>query len=396
MPVRKQSQTQPQHPSLTYLYIDIHNYSIAPIEEFKQVLERAINLQEITIVDRGVSVDTLRLINRYGSKHLRHICINTPSDLYNTSFDSDVYSDTVIDTSRFHYTVDVHNCLGLTAEILLPLVNHSMDMKHKLSAVSFTLVEDSRLQDWSSFRYFTSPCLRFMRFSFTKETEDVFATVIHNCPTLEEVSIFRLLCPPSNITMDALKALPALKCFAIENVASELFDHGLGNIFVAECIEYVPDTVIQEFFTYHVLMDNRSTLEEVRLRHISGFKLATFDTLFKIKSLKRLNFAGRDILGYRQDFGSAITSIKGSLLPVQLEHLVLDEVQNITDYDLQFLDFPSITLATMDDWTITGIKQMIEHAKKLKELTFCDCGGSKTVAELKDIAKRYNIQINLS
>ena len=220
--------------------------------------------------------------------------------------------------------------------------------------------------------------------------------MIHNCPTLEEVGIFRLLCPPSNIIMDTLKALPALKCFATENVDSEVSDYGVVNIIIPECITYVADIVIRQFFTHHVLLDNRSILQEVRLRHISDLELATFDTLFKIKSLKRLNFAGLDLLSYEQDFGPAITSTKGSLLPVQLEHLVLDEVQNITDNDLQFLDFSSITLTTVDNCTITGIKRIIENAKKLRELRVCDFGGSTTQAELRDIAKRYNIQINLS
>ena len=233
----------------------------------------------------------------------------------------DTYSNSFIDTSRFNYTIDTHDCQEVTATLLLQLVNHSVNMKQKIKAISLSVAPTSQLDDWNSFKYFTAPCLQYMKFSFTQETEEIFAAVIRNCPTLKEVIIFRLLCAPSNVTIDALKTLPVLQCFAIENVCRELYpektystsmDSDEEDDFVARCNTRVCDTVIRQFFTYHVLLDSQSTLQEVRLRHISYLEPETFETLFKIKSLKSLNFAGFGLLNNHRDFGPVITSAKRS------------------------------------------------------------------------------------
>ncbi|KAI7854592.1 hypothetical protein BDC45DRAFT_535174 [Circinella umbellata] len=403
-----QQQPQPQYSSLMYLYIHITGGYEA--EGFKQVLKRLTNLEEIIIQTRRSNVDSLRLIHQYGSKHLRHIRLNGPSPLYTPYDVLTTYDETFIDTSRFDYTIDVHDCLLMTATLLLDLINHSVNMKQKIKAVALCLTPDSRLDDWNSFKYFTSPCLQYIKFSFTKETEEIFASVILNCPTLEEVNIFRLLSSPSNITMDALRSLPVLKCFAIENVESEFYPRFVPEMlydddddddgFVPDCIKNVDDIIIRQFFTYHALLDNHSTLQEVRLRHISNLEPETFEALFKIKSLKSLNFAGSDLLSNNHSFGSVISSEEKSLLPSELENLVLHDVNRITNDDLQFLDCSNILLAKLYGVTIDGIKVMMENSKRLKKLTVRRCGRTMDAhrqrEEVKDIVKRKNIEFELT
>ena len=236
-----------------------------------------------------------------------------------------------------------------------------------------------------------------MRFSLTRETEEIFAAMIHNCPTLEEVNIFRLLCAPGTITIDALKALPALRCLAIENVPCELFpaDGTDFPYFSPRCLRNVNDTIIRDFFSYHVLLDNHSTLQEVHLRYISDLEPETLHTLFKIKSIKSLNFAGFHLLNKLQSFGSVITSTEESLLPSQLETLAL-ELLEINDCDLQFLDRPSITLKALWKLTPPGFQKMMDSAEKLTKITVFESpiqDGEE--AQLKDIARRNNIQLKI-
>ncbi|KAG2220802.1 hypothetical protein INT45_012471 [Circinella minor] len=403
-----QQHPQPQYSSLMYLYI--HIAAGYEIEGFKQVLKRLSNLEEIIIQTRRSDLDSLRLIHQYGSKQLRHIRLNGPSPFYTPYDVLTTHDDTFIDTSRFDYTIDVHDCLLMTATLLLELINHSVNMKQKIKAVALCLPPDSRLNDWNSFKYFTSQCLQYIKFSFTKETEEIFANVILNCPTLEEVNIFRLLASPTNITMDALKTLPVLKCFSIENVESEFYrrftpemlfdDDDDDDGFVPKSIKNIDDFSIRQFFTYHALLDNHSTLQEVRLRHISNLKPETFETLFKIKSLKSLNFAGASLLSNDQSFGSIISSEEKSLLPSELENLVLHDVNGFTEDDLQFLDCSKILLAKLHGVTIDGLKVMMENSKKLNKLTVRRCGTSldarRQRKELKDVVKRKNIEFELT
>ena len=198
--------------------------------------------------------------------------------------------------------------------------------------------------------------------------------------------------------MDALKVLPALRFFAIENAVSDLdpVDETDEHYFEPG-ITSVNNTIIREFFTYHVLLGNHSTLREVRLRYISKLKVETFETLFKIKGLKSLNFAGDEILINQQSFGSAITGTEGSLLPIQLENLTIEGVYGITDYDLQFLDYPTIILARLDRLTLAGFRKMMEYAEKLKKMVVFtyNVKYGEEEAELKDIARKNKIQLKI-
>ena len=116
--------------------------------------------------------------------------------------------------------------------------------------------------------------------------------------------------------------------------------------------------------------------------------------------MKSLNFAGPGLLNNKQASRSVITSTEGSLLPDQLENLVLEEVCKITDYEIQVLNCPTIMLGRGGlGWlTLAGYKGMIESAEKLKKLIVCECGEvheDTKEAELKDIAERSNIQLEL-
>lgn len=95
-------------------------------------------------------MDSLHLIHQYGSKQLRHICINAPI-YYHTCDDSPaVCSDSFIDTSHFDYSIDVHKYEVKKSTLVLHLVNHSVNMKQKIKAISLSAKWDSRLDNWNS------------------------------------------------------------------------------------------------------------------------------------------------------------------------------------------------------------------------------------------------------
>ncbi|KAI7847145.1 hypothetical protein BDC45DRAFT_527005 [Circinella umbellata] len=356
---------------------------------------------------------TVHLIQQYGSRQLRHICIDTAQQ-----FDENIYAtrncyQTYIDTSCYDYTIDVHNWGSkATASLLLQLINHSIDMKQKIKALSLSLAHCSQVDDWNAFKYFTAPCLQYLRFSFTEQTEEIFASVIRNCPTIQDISIFRLLSPPTDIIIDALITLPLLQCFAIENIKNEVFedehysfDYYYDYDFFPISYSDINSVPIQRFFQYHVSLDNQSTLQEVRLRHIQNLDPSAFYTLYKIKSLKSLNFAGPDVLyGIRHYQGGSnavgwatvITDKQECLLPDQIEDLVLEDSKAISDSDLEFLDIPSITIGELSALKITAIQKMMTNAQKLKKLTVFDYGEFQEDGEiLEDTAKRNNISLEI-
>ncbi|KAG2208375.1 hypothetical protein INT45_002561 [Circinella minor] len=386
-------QAEPQHSSLTSFYLNTElEYGMQDIET---TVQRLINLQEININISSFNLDSLCLVHKYGSKELRHISINARPDQYSYDMESE-YDNNSIDTSRYDYTIDVHNCQYVTASLLLQLVNHSVNMKQKIEAISLCPETDSALDDWSAFKYFTSPCLRYIKFSFNKQTEELFANVIRNCPTLEVVNIFRLICSPTNITMDALKMLPVLQSFSIGNWGEEVYRCGPDTRSYSTDIN---DTVIRDFFTYHTLLDKHSTLQEVRLRYISNLEPETYSTLFKIKSLKSLNFGGL-YLTEEQSIYPFINGPEEFLLPSQLEMLVLDDLAEIDDDYISSLDFPTMVLLNMSCLSTAGLIGMVENAKKLKRLIVNRWDDNWVnlhdipPAELEDCMKRNKIQFN--
>ncbi|KAI7848080.1 hypothetical protein BDC45DRAFT_610544 [Circinella umbellata] len=363
-------QSPSQYPSLTYLYIQDRSYLEA--SDFKETLKRLTNLQKINFDLLSCSDSQLRQLHQYGSKQLRHICIGGPPNT--ATHIGAINGNSFIDTSHYRYTIDVNESRDVTATVLLQLVNCSVNMKQMIEAISFCPQPRDQLDAWSSFQYFTAPCLQYMRFSFNNETEKIFANVIRNCPTLQVVSIFRFWASPSNITIDALKTLSILRSFSFGN-PSEI-DHETDERPYAWDVN---DTVIREFFTYHVLLNKHSTLQEVSLRNISNLEPETFKILFKIKNLKSLN-------------------LEGSLLPNHLKSLVLEGLRGITDYDVQFLDFPTIKLLKLDDLTTTGLTRMVKNSKKLKKLRVDLCDNKslqyRIPVEIVDCMKRNNVQFN--
>ena len=326
-------------------------------------------------------------------KQLRHICVGGPP---NTATHIGAINDnSFIDTSHYRYTIDVHESRDVTATVHLQLVNCSVNMKQMIEAISFCPQLRDQLDDWSSFQYFTAPCLQYMRFSFNNETEKIFASVIRNCPTLQVVSIFRFWASPSNITIDALKTLPILRSFSIGNPGE--LDHETDQRRYAWDVN---DTVTREFFTYHVLLNKHSTLQEVSLRNISNLEPETFKILFKIKNLKSLNLGSIHLSNDTPEpsFGPIITGTEGSLLPNHLKSLVLEGLYGITDYDVQFLDFPTIKLLKLHDLTTTGLTRMVKNSKKLKKLLVDLCDNKslqyRIPVEIVDCMKRNNVQFN--
>ncbi|KAI7848079.1 hypothetical protein BDC45DRAFT_524243 [Circinella umbellata] len=377
-PPKRLKQSSSQYPSLTYLHVSTQvKYET---EFYEETLKRLTHLQKVSFQSVPFNWTFLELLCQHGSKELRHISINAPPDQYSQDMENEDDNCT-IDTSCYDYVIDVQRCPNMTATLLLQLVNHSVNMKQKIEAILLSPEPSSGLDNWSPFQYFTAPCLQYIQFSFNKATEVIFANVIRNCPALEVINIFPLTETPSSIIMSALKTLSVLRSFTMQNSSYDLYDH-LHN---------------RHFFTYHALLDKHSTLQEIGLRYISGLEPETLEILFKIKNLKSLNFADDELIN-GQSLYSVINGPDGSLLPNQLEILVLEDVGITTDNDVQFLDFSTIKLLRLDGLTTARLKGMVKNSKRLKKLVVDLCDRKyiqdNVPAEIEDLMKRNNIQFN--
>ncbi|KAI7857524.1 hypothetical protein BDC45DRAFT_501417 [Circinella umbellata] len=389
-PPKRLKQSSSQYPSLTYLHVSTQvKYET---EFYEETLKRLTHLQKVSFQSVTFNWTFLELLCQHGSKELRHISINAPPDQYSQDMENEDDNCT-IDTSCYDYVIDVHRCPNMTATLLLQLVNHSVNMKQKIEAILLSPEPSSELDNWSPFQYFTAPCLQYIQFSFNKATEVIFANVIRNCPALEIINIFPLTETPSSIIMSALKTLSVLRSFTIQNSSYDLYDHLHNRRYITD----FNDTAIRDFFTHHALLDKHSTLQEVGLRYISGLEPETLEILFKIKNLKSLNFADDELIN-GQSLYSVINGPDKSLLPNQLEILVLEDVGITTDNDVQFLDFSTIKLLMLDGLTTAGLKGMVENSKRLKKLVVDLCDQKyiqdNIPAEIGDFMKRNNIQFN--
>ncbi|KAG2217138.1 hypothetical protein INT45_008853 [Circinella minor] len=389
-PPKRLKQSSSQYPSLTYLHVSTQvEYET---EFYEETLKRLTHLQKVSFQSVKFNWTFLELLCQHGSKELRHISINAPPDQY-SQYMKNEDDNCTIDTSRYDYVVDVHRCPNMTATLLLQLVNHSVNMKQKIEAILLSPERSSGLDNWSPFQYFTAPCLQYIQFSFNKATEVAFANVIRNCPALEIINIFPLIETPSNIIMGAIKTLPVLRSFTVQNSSYDLYDHLHNRRYITD----FNDTAIRDFFTHHALLDKHSTLQHVSLRYISSLEPETLEMLFKIKNLKSLNFADDELIN-GQSFYSVINGPDGSLLPNQLEILVLEDIGITTDNDVQFLDFSTIKLLMLDGLTTAGLKGMVKNSKRLKKLVVDLCDQKyiqdNIPAEIGDFMKRNNIQFN--
>ncbi|KAI9262134.1 hypothetical protein BDA99DRAFT_537480 [Phascolomyces articulosus] len=377
---QRQQQT---YPSL--ISLQLYTYTFRT-EDIKHLLEFAVNLKDFTITDYELNSDTLKTIRQYG-KHLHHICIDSTTFASNPLDHDDDYLP--MDIVRYKCSIDVQDCYEeMTGPFVLSMLNN---MEYKPEALALSVLDDyiDNSQKWGPLANVTLPNLRYLKVSFTRETEQIFTDMILQCPTLEEIILYRLGCPP-NIILHAVKSLPRLQSFAVENTYKEASDADI-------CTTKINDKAIRHFFLHHVALGDASTLEHVRLRYISEFEPETFKVLVKIKHLKTLHLAGSHLIHHPDHtMGSVMKDMGKAFIPPELEMLVLEMMlHTLTDGDLKGLDCPTITLHTLEDVTLDGIRKMIESAQKLKGLVIHDWKGLYE-SDLMDLAKKENIHLSVT
>ncbi|KAI9262381.1 hypothetical protein BDA99DRAFT_511054 [Phascolomyces articulosus] len=377
----KHQQIQLLHPhsNLTHLHITTKGIQI---KNLKQILKYASNLHKLTLAEENPNI--LRVFHRQYNNHLRHICLHPEGTSPHNNSDSEY-----IDTTRFNGTIDIYHCYNVNSGLLLPIMNN----QRRTEALSLTVSPECHLEDWAGFSTFASPYLRYIKLSFTQETEDVFANIVSHCPSLEEILIHNLSHPPRLFLYSVKYSLPNLRCFGIENSP----DHARGNPNIA-----VGDHALREFFAHYASLEEKNTsslcsLEEIRLRNVSNVETATLLQLVKIHSLKAIHIVGLD-----HDF------VRPSKAPVMRELarkakglysfncLVLDG-HDITDQDMEGLDCTVLRLERMPLITKEGMKDLLERSKKLKTLTIFECEKldrdvmMDLVADIKRIQLVYEI-----
>ncbi|KAI9262133.1 hypothetical protein BDA99DRAFT_560017 [Phascolomyces articulosus] len=369
----KYRQRQQTYPSLTRLQMYTRSFQN---DDIKRVLKFAVNLQEFTIKDDELT--SFDSVYHYGKK-LHHICIDSTTGRSNSS-DRD-NDDLPIDATRYQYSIDTQDCFTTTAQSLLSMLDN---MEYKAEALSLSIDPDNTLEKWEPLVNVTLPYLRYIKVSFTQDTEQIFTNIIRQCPTLEEVILFRLHSPPNTI-LDAVTSLPMLQSFAIENGYFEAYDYETS-------ITTINDNAIRQLFLHHVELGNASTLQHVRLRYIANIEPETFEALVKIKHLKSIHLTGLDLTSSENSMGTIILGMGKSFIPPELETLVLEALYLITDEDTLHLDCPIIKLIGLDQLTLTGIRAMVEGSQKLKKLFIqeCECVDDN---ELADLAREENIQL---
>ncbi|KAI7850258.1 hypothetical protein BDC45DRAFT_518878 [Circinella umbellata] len=341
-------------------------------EDIGHILKGIINLRELMIAEDNPVF--LNILYKHGSRNLSHICFRPEGLHKNPSNDED---DVNIDTTQYNRTIDIHYCDNVTADLLLLLLK----VQECTEALSLTVAPDI-LQDWSEVAYFGSFHLRYLKFSFTKETEIVFASMIRNCPSLEQVIIHTISHPPRLLLRAIQSSLPKLRCFAIENSS----EYAKGNPNIA-----IDDDELWTFFQYYVSLGNCSSLQEVRLRNLFNVQLSTLLQLTKLEKLKVIHLIGLYPYFDNPGISPAIRALAASSLPL-LEYLVFDG-DDIKDYDIQDLDYTVLRLEYLPHVTKVGIEGIMNRSKKLRKLIIHKCEKLDRDVMEDLVAKRKNIRL---
>ena len=342
-------------------------------EDIERILKGIINLRELMIAEDNP--DFLNVLYKHGSRNLSHVCFRPEGLDKNPPDDED---DVDIDTTQFDRTIDIHHCDNITADLLLLLLKG----QRCTEALSLTVAPDSSLEDWNTVAYFASFHLRYLKFSFTEETEIAFASMIRNCPSLEQIIIHTVSHPPRLLLHTIQSSLPKLRCFAIENTP----EHAKGNPSAA-----IDNNELSNFFQHYESLGNRSPLEEIRLRNLFNVRTSTLLQLTKLEKLRTIHLVG---LHYDFDdpgISPVIRALAAVSLPL-LEYLVIDG-DDLMDYDIQGLDCTVLKLEYLPHITETGIEGITNHSKKLRKLIIRDCEKLDRDVMEDLVAKRKNIKL---
>ncbi|KAI9262413.1 hypothetical protein BDA99DRAFT_560245 [Phascolomyces articulosus] len=382
-----------KHPSLTRLTLV---FSRIREKQIRRILKITINLKELTIC--GCDSMAIGTLSQYGN-HIQHITIGNPDftlllsnaestisypnqDINNNGCGINLLSSKFIDTNRFHHhTVDVSRCDTMTAGLLLSLLESKNQIaEYKVEALSIstnkmndeiTSAIDNGLHDWHRFSTFHSQHLRSFKITFSKSTEAIFASVIQQCPALEEICL-QGSSLPTHVLYTAMKSLRALRCLGIGNMndnGEDIFDTVIST---AENQQHM-----RSFFEYHVLLlgsgnnnynnnCNRSSLEQVRLSSFSYLETETWRMLLRIGTLRSLCLMGLHLLD-EPDVELILDTLTKSPPPL-LEDLTICYLDNVKDHNINRMDFTCIRLKHCYFITTSGLIHLCNNAKKLKEL----------------------------
>ena len=344
-------------------------------QNVESILRHAVNLEHLMIGRCDANVLSILLNHRrqHNNKNLRRIFINPENACLITDYDKHGRPRRL-----YHETVDVQLCENVTAELLLPLLN---DMVDHIKGFALTVTSGGGgdySRDWSSFANFRSPNIRCMSIGFTPATENIFASAIRNCPSLEMIE-FHHGSKPTSIIYEALQSLPTLRSFVINNektcntVANSVNSRDLFN-----------------FFTHYASLGDQSTLDEIRLYHIDDLDLVTLLEMAEIETLKEIGLCDINT-PHDLPLDHPIQALRN--LPL-LERIVIEMgYREVTNVGIQQMDCKTIELSSLEYITTEGLSSLIKNSSKLKELRISNCGNNnirmdiiQTLAEDKNIS----------
>ena len=339
-------------PMLTQLTeLRIYGSEVEP-EEVESILTNMPGIRELSIGHCKSIV--LRTLYKLGD-NLRYISLNPdrfqPGNMFPEEENSNNMS-AVTSTRKYDCMLDVHYCMGITAALLLPLLD-----KHRQTealTVNVTASEPNNADKWRPFADFGSSRMLYMKFGFTPDTEEIFASAVRNCPNLQEFEMRE--CSPTHIMYSALRSLAGLKRFVIIND-------------MEEPKPLVDDHDLRAFFEYHAALGDSSSLEEVSLRYTDSVEASTIHLLSKIKSLKRIDLAGPFLEG-KMSIDMALQTLTISSLPL-LDTIRLEAIP-VIDEGIGKMDCRVIQLAYLDGITTSGVEGLISNSRRLKVLELQD------------------------
>ncbi|KAG2226405.1 hypothetical protein INT45_000573 [Circinella minor] len=359
-------------PMLTQLTeLRIYGSEVEP-EEVECILMDMPGIRELSIGHCKSIV--LRVLYKLGD-NLRYISLNPdrfqPDNMFSLINDGN-NNNTVSSTRKYDRMLDVHYCMRITAALLLPLLH-----KHKQTealTVNVTASEPNNVEKWRSFADFGSSYMRYMKFGFTSDTEEIFASAVRNCPNLQEFEMRE--CSPTHIMYSALCSLVGLKRFVITNDMEEPKTP-------------VDDRNLRAFFEHHATLGDRSTLEEVSLHYTDSVEASTIQILSKIKSLKVIDLAGPFLEG-EMSIDTALQTLTVSSLPL-LDTIRLQAIP-VIDEGIKKMDCRVIQLAYMDYITTSGVESLISNSRLLKILEVQD-NEEIDIDEIQQITKHNDISL---